>query len=163
VYAEWSTTSQPAEQIVTTDGYKPAVLGQHYFISNPAGSGSNVPKFDFTSAFYNGNPNAFAVGSKVGDVVSPDNTKYIDWLMLNVASGKLASQIFRVDTVEGQAASSVRRFCAAVFFGLDLTGLSFSARLGTPLLPSTPPSTVCSSFPAHKSETYYQIPRLLRY
>jgi len=82
------------------------ILGQHYFIPNPSGTGANVPKFDFSSAFFNGNPDAFVVASKVGDIPSPQGAAQVDWLSLNSTAGKLATQVFRVDTVAGQDKAS---------------------------------------------------------
>jgi len=82
------------------------ILGQHYFIANPSGTGANVPKFDFTSAHFNGNPNAFVVASKVGDIPSPQGAAQVDWLKLNATAGELATEVFRVNTVAGQDTAS---------------------------------------------------------
>ncbi|KAI0052115.1 hypothetical protein FA95DRAFT_1569480 [Auriscalpium vulgare] len=80
-------------------------LGQHYFITNAAGGLS--PKFDFTSTGKtSGNPNAYVVAAKVGDLPSPTGPQDVDWLELNGTAGKLASQVFRVNTKAGQPPSS---------------------------------------------------------
>ncbi|KAJ7171356.1 hypothetical protein C8R46DRAFT_1175693 [Mycena filopes] len=84
------------------------LLGFHYFI--PAASGTGLsPKWDFTSTGANaGNANAFFVGSKVGDITDPTGNAAVnvDWLALNKLSGSLATQVFRVDTVNGQPPTS---------------------------------------------------------
>ncbi|KAJ7177889.1 hypothetical protein C8R46DRAFT_888939 [Mycena filopes] len=78
---------------------------QHYFIPNPNGLGSLSPKWDFTAP--SGDPTAFVVAAKVGDVPAPANpATNVDWLSLNAVSGTLAKQVFRVDTVGGQPPSS---------------------------------------------------------
>ncbi|KZV72694.1 hypothetical protein PENSPDRAFT_337436 [Peniophora sp. CONT] len=101
-YQMWSASPQTtAQQLIDAMGTKPVVLGQHYFIANPAGTGANVPKFDFTSGRDAGDANAFAVMSKVGDIAAPSGSSDVDWLMLKTTSGGLASQIFRVATVAG--------------------------------------------------------------
>ncbi|KAF7794782.1 hypothetical protein EIP86_005924 [Pleurotus ostreatoroseus] len=82
------------------------VLGQHFFIPNPAGSGLS-PKWDFTSASEAGNPNAFVVGAKTGDIPDPtDPSVNIDWLSLKPVEGELADQIYRIQTRNGQPPSS---------------------------------------------------------
>lgn len=90
----------------------PIILGQHYFIKNPAVNGTGLsPKWDFTSASEKGHSNAFVVGAKAGDVPAPtDPTDNVDWLMLNDVEGDLATQIFRVQTHGGQPPKSVRLF-----------------------------------------------------
>ncbi|KAI0052122.1 hypothetical protein FA95DRAFT_1602085 [Auriscalpium vulgare] len=83
------------------------VLGQHYFISNP--SGGLAAKFDFTSAGKTqGNPDAFVVAAKVGDLPAPTGPQDVDWLALNATSGELGSQVFRVNTRGGQPPSSCK-------------------------------------------------------
>jgi len=84
------------------------VLGQHYFITNPVTGSGTSPKWDFTSAHFNGDSEAFVVGAKVGDLPSPDGPSDIDWLYLtNVPNeGELATSIFRVETVGGVAPTS---------------------------------------------------------
>nr|GAT61188.1 predicted protein [Mycena chlorophos] len=83
------------------------LLGYHYFVTSPSGSGIS-PEWDFTSTGKNaGNAEAFVVGAKTGDLKAPtDPTVNVDWLMLSNAEGQLASQIFRVDTVNGQPPAS---------------------------------------------------------
>ncbi|KAI0300025.1 hypothetical protein B0F90DRAFT_1912230 [Multifurca ochricompacta] len=81
------------------------VLGQHYFIVNPAGGLS--PKFDFTSSGSTaGNSNAFVVTAKVGDIPALTGHQDVDWLRPNGVSGKLASQVFRVFTKAGEPPAS---------------------------------------------------------
>ncbi|KAJ7635061.1 hypothetical protein FB45DRAFT_743273 [Roridomyces roridus] len=77
------------------------VLGQHYFVNSS--TGSLVPKWDFTSAALAGHADAFFIGAKVGDIPAPDGPPAVDWLMLNNTSGALAQQVFRINTVGGDA------------------------------------------------------------
>ena len=84
------------------------VLGQHYYVPNPVGPGLS-PKWDFTSSGVTaGNPNAYVIGVKVGDLPST-NSSNIDNLMIKAVEGELASEIFRIDTNGGQPPSR----CAA--------------------------------------------------
>ncbi|KAJ6615128.1 hypothetical protein B0H10DRAFT_86361 [Mycena sp. CBHHK59/15] len=46
------------------------VLGQHYFVTSPSGTGIS-PKWDFTSASLSGHPDAFVIAAKVGDIPAP--------------------------------------------------------------------------------------------
>jgi len=86
----------------------PDILGQHYFVTNPITGSGLSPKFDFTSSGRTaGNPNAFVVGAKTGDLLSPDNSKLdVDWLQLSGVEGDLAKEIFRVQTNGGQPPSN---------------------------------------------------------
>jgi len=87
----------------------PILLGFHYFIPSPSGTGL-TPKWDFTSTGkFAGDASAFVLGAKVGDIVAPTNpTTNIDWLALNNAGngGTLANHVFRIDTVNGQPPAS---------------------------------------------------------
>ncbi|KAJ7614809.1 hypothetical protein FB45DRAFT_981623 [Roridomyces roridus] len=85
--------------------HTPLVLGQHYFVPSPSGSGVS-PKFDFTSASLAGHPDAFVIAAKAGDIPSPAGPPAIDWLELNNVQGNLAKQVFRIDTVNGSPPSS---------------------------------------------------------
>jgi Protein of unknown function (DUF3455) len=83
------------------------VLGQHYFIKNTAGGLS--PKFDFTSSGSTaGNPNAFVVAAKAGDIPAPTGHDDVDWLELKNVTGNLATVVFRVFTDKGQPPATVR-------------------------------------------------------
>lgn len=106
-YDAWSaTTGITVEEVITTLGLQPnpAVLGQHYYVPNPVGSGLS-PKWDFTSSGLTaGDPNAYVIGAKVGDLPSSDSSN-IDSLMVKGIKGELASEIFRVETNGGQPPS----------------------------------------------------------
>ncbi|KAJ6464855.1 hypothetical protein C8R45DRAFT_779449, partial [Mycena sanguinolenta] len=79
----------------------PLVLGYHYFVTSPSGTGIS-PKWDFTHS-----GKGYVIGAKVGDIVAPTNpTTNVDWLALNNVQGSLASKIFRIDTVGGQPPAS---------------------------------------------------------
>jgi Protein of unknown function (DUF3455) len=92
-------------------GPSPLVLGHHYFVKNPTPGGTGVsPTFDFRADSQKGNPNAFVIASKVGDITSPvDPTTNVDWLELKAIDGQgsLAKYVFRILTVSGQPPSSV--------------------------------------------------------
>lgn len=88
----------------------PFVLGQHYYIVNPLTGSGISPKWDFTSASFPSNPNAFVVGDKKGDVHAPEDPSVnIDWVSLDKlgSEGELADKIFRVMTRGGQPPASV--------------------------------------------------------
>ncbi|KAF8205293.1 hypothetical protein K438DRAFT_1757278 [Mycena galopus ATCC 62051] len=84
-----------------------ALLGYHYFVTSPSGTGIS-PKWDFTSTGkFAGNSSAFILAAKAGDITAPINpTVNVDWLMLNNVEGSLASKVYRIDTVNGQPPSS---------------------------------------------------------
>ncbi|KAJ7770957.1 hypothetical protein B0H14DRAFT_3096056 [Mycena olivaceomarginata] len=86
----------------------PHLDGFQYFVTSPSGTGIS-PKWDFTSTGkFAGNSTAFVIGTKVGDILAPTNpATNIDWLQLARVEGDLASQIFRIDTVNGQPPTSV--------------------------------------------------------
>jgi hypothetical protein len=89
------------------------ILGQHYFINGS--TGALAPKWDFTSSGPNrGNPDAFVVAAKSGDIPAPDHADDVDWLSLNGTSGKLAAKVFRVETKGGQPPASVSIFQSAI-------------------------------------------------
>lgn len=104
VYDAWSATPDiTVQEVITTLAFlhDPAVLGQHYYVPNPVGSGLS-PKWDFTSSGVTaGNPNAYVIGVKVGDLRSSDSSN-IDSLMVKAVKGELACEIFRVETNGGQ-------------------------------------------------------------
>ncbi|KZT25718.1 hypothetical protein NEOLEDRAFT_335909 [Neolentinus lepideus HHB14362 ss-1] len=107
VYGAWNNTPDavtPLEMNRALSG-NPEVLGQHYYVPNPAGSGTS-PKWDFTSASYKGDPNAFVVGAKVGDLPAPMSKADIDWVQLRATEGELATVVYRVQTKGGQPPSS---------------------------------------------------------
>ena len=89
------------------------VLGQHYFITGSTGALS--PKFDFTSSGPNkGNPQAYVVAAKAGDLPAPNKQRDVDWLLLNGTSGELATKVIREDTQGGQPPSSVSIFQSTI-------------------------------------------------
>ncbi|KAF8914680.1 hypothetical protein CPB85DRAFT_1375454 [Mucidula mucida] len=79
----------------------PTVLGQHYFITNPVTGSGISPMWNFGSA-------GSVVAAKTGNMAAPTGSNDVDWLALNAVEGQgtLASQIFRVDTREGQPPAS---------------------------------------------------------
>lgn len=113
-------------------GGAPSVLGQHYYISDDT-TGSIEPKWDFSSAAFPGDQQAFFIGSKVGDIPSPDgNVSNIDWVSLANVDGALADTVFRVDTIGGQPPSlDVRSVCMRSMILHLIKYLTSSAQLGT--------------------------------
>ncbi|KAJ6595519.1 hypothetical protein DFH09DRAFT_1134861 [Mycena vulgaris] len=107
-FKAWS--AMPASISATTVGAKiaaPTLLGFHYFVPSPSGTGIS-PKWDFTSTGkFAGNSTAFVLAAKAGSISSPvAPTTNVDWLTLNNVQGALASKIFRIDTVGGQPPAS---------------------------------------------------------
>lgn len=84
----------------------PSILGQHYFVPNPTGSGLS-PKWDFTSESFAGNKAAYVIGRTVGDIPSPDGSTNIDWLYLINVQGGLAQEVYRTNTTGGQPPAEV--------------------------------------------------------
>jgi len=82
------------------------VLGQHYFVKNPFTGTGVSPTFDFRAASKKGDPNAFVIANKTGDVAAPSGPQDVDWLELIGAAGDLAKHVFRIDTTAGQPPSS---------------------------------------------------------
>ncbi|KAI5124194.1 hypothetical protein M0805_005045 [Coniferiporia weirii] len=77
-------------------------LGQHYFATNPfTGTGLN-PVFDFRATSRIGDPNAFTLMNKTGDIPAPTGTQDVDWLELTSIQGSLAKHVLRLDTRFGQ-------------------------------------------------------------
>ncbi|KAH9941596.1 uncharacterized protein BXZ73DRAFT_88107 [Epithele typhae] len=85
----------------------PGVLGQHYFVTNPKTGTGVSPKWDFTSARFQGNKDAFMIGAGNGSLPSPtDPSKDVAWLHVVNVQGKLSDVVFRYDTVGGQPPKS---------------------------------------------------------
>jgi hypothetical protein len=118
--------------LIPAFGSAPPVLGQHYYVPTPnATTTSYSPKWDFTSSGANkGDKKAYAIGKKVGDILSPRGNSSdggaIDWLSVQVIEGDLASQVFRIDTIGGIQPSSVRT-SVYVRCTIHLTDLTLSA------------------------------------
>ena len=90
------------------------LIGYHYFVND---TGTLSPKFDFTSAGpTKGNPDAFVVGTKAVGVPAPNSARDIDWLELKAVSGKVADEVFRVETRGGQPPTSVSFSLSLIFF-----------------------------------------------
>ncbi|KII95406.1 hypothetical protein PLICRDRAFT_48366 [Plicaturopsis crispa FD-325 SS-3] len=87
-------------------GTTPYVLGYHYYVTNPITGSGVSPEWDFTAGKFAGNPDAFVVGARAGDIPSPDGSANVDWLSINAVEGDLANEIFRIDTVGGQPPAS---------------------------------------------------------
>ena len=66
--------------------------------------------FDARSTSHKGDPNAYVLANKTGDLLSPAGTQDVDWLQLTGVQGNLAKTVLRIDTQYGQPPSSVRTF-----------------------------------------------------
>ena len=103
-FQAWDATANAVDvpDMISMFAGAPSVLGQHYYISNGT-DGSILPKWDFSSAAFPGDQQAFFVGSKMGDIPSPaGNATNVDWVSLTHVDGALADMVFRVDTIGGQ-------------------------------------------------------------
>ncbi|XP_006463452.1 hypothetical protein AGABI2DRAFT_144757 [Agaricus bisporus var. bisporus H97] len=85
----------------------PVFLGEHYFVSDSM-TGAGIPKFDFTTSGVNaGNVDAFVLTKKAFGAPAPTGMQDVDWLSLtNIGAGKLADEVYRTDTREGQPPAS---------------------------------------------------------
>jgi len=109
-YTLWfdAPSSVTAQDVISKLGSKPPVLGQHYFVPNPnpaPGSPAISPKWDFTSGAEKGNPEAFVIAAKVGDLPAPSKQD-VDWLQLKKVQGELADTVYRVATKAGTPPAS---------------------------------------------------------
>ncbi|KAJ6506187.1 hypothetical protein C8R47DRAFT_967399 [Mycena vitilis] len=94
----------------------PDLLGFHYFVTSPSGTGIS-PEWDLTAS-----GGATVLGAKVGDIAAPTSpATNVDWLALDNAQGTLAQKIFRIDTVGGQPPTS----CVA---GSDPISVKYTAK-----------------------------------
>ncbi|KDQ58797.1 hypothetical protein JAAARDRAFT_69216 [Jaapia argillacea MUCL 33604] len=108
-YDKWNCTPEVTASDIINDLsgiHNPIVLGQHYYVTNPVTGTGISPKWDFTSASESGNPNAFVVAAKIGDLPAPTGKTDVDWVQLKAIQGDLASYVFRVATKGGQPPAS---------------------------------------------------------
>ena len=98
----WKASPETNPEVVAEFDQESA-LGHHYFITNPVTGSGISPKWDFGDK-------GFVVAAKAGGEAAPTGKQDVDWLALNAIQGDLASQIFRVDTREGQPPASVPKF-----------------------------------------------------
>ncbi|KLO11596.1 hypothetical protein SCHPADRAFT_941911 [Schizopora paradoxa] len=94
------------QDVINALGGDKIVLGQHYFVTNPFTGSGVSPTFDFRAASKKGDPNAFVIANKTGDIPAPTGSQDIDWLELTGAIGDLAKHVFRIDTKAGQPPST---------------------------------------------------------
>jgi hypothetical protein len=115
------------------------LLGHHYFVTTPGGTGVS-PTFDFRADSEKGNPNAFVISAKAGDILAPQDPKTnVDWLELKAIAGQgaLAKYVFRILTIGGQPPASVRSFtcpiqCHFVWLEIPLQCTPGSAPIAVP-------------------------------
>jgi hypothetical protein len=85
----WQTTNAP-------------LLGHHYFV-HPTPGAAIAPEWDFTTTgVTKGNANAYVIGAKDVSVAGAHPTVDVPSLQLHNISGKLATSIYRLATVNGQ-------------------------------------------------------------
>ena len=129
-YTKWES-AHPGETAAQFFAKRHApILGQHYFITNPITHSGISPKWDFSAKGdrFHGNPNAYIVASKVEDLPAPTGPGDVDWLQLKEVTGKLADEVYRVDTRGGQPP-------AACVKGKDTISVKYAAiycKLSTP-------------------------------
>ena len=68
------------------------LMGSHYFATSPSGTGIS-PVWDFRAASAKGNPNAYVLAAKIGDLPAPTGPTDVDWLQLKSVTGALATQV----------------------------------------------------------------------
>jgi len=101
-----ATKSITVNDVIKALGSSFGVLGQHYFVTNPFTGTGVSPTFDFRAASRKGDPNAFVIANKTGDIPAPSGSQDVDWLELTGAIGDLAKHVFRIDTKAGQPPAS---------------------------------------------------------
>jgi hypothetical protein len=113
LYEKWLNGSDftTIHKVIKQLGASPHVLGQHYFVKDHRDHHHHhhhhkkiVPKWDFTSASFKGDKEAYIIGEKVGNVSV--NKTHVDWLSLKSVKGHLADTVYRVDTRWGQPPAS---------------------------------------------------------
>ena len=94
---------------VMEDQHGVTLAGEYYFVKQ---NGTLIPVWDATSTGpFAGNPDAIVFAQKVQNIPSPDGPENVDWVELKKLSGDLATQIIRVETVQGQPPSTVSLSC----------------------------------------------------
>ena len=85
-------------------------LGFHFFQNVTIGGVSGLyPIWDFRGDLLKNDSQAFVAATKIGDLLSPDNsTQDVDWLELTGVQGELSSFVYRVDSHFGQPPKTVR-------------------------------------------------------
>jgi hypothetical protein len=88
LYDAWKEVpaSITTQELISTVGGLPknsAVLGQHYYVPSPTGTGVS-PKWDFTSALFKGNPEAFVIASKTAQTNAPEAATDVAWVCLHI-------------------------------------------------------------------------------
>jgi len=101
-----ATKEITVNDVIDTLGGSFGVLGQHYFVTNPFTGTGVSPTFDFRAASKKGDPNAFVIANKTGDIAAPSGPQDVDWLELTGAAGDLAKHVFRIVTKAGQPPAS---------------------------------------------------------
>jgi len=105
-FAVWNASRSTAIPRLgaSANGCSP-LMGAHYFVTSPSGTGLS-PVWDFRGASAKGNPNAFVLAAKVGDLPAPTGHQDVDWLQLKNVSGELATSVYRTNTRGGQPPAS---------------------------------------------------------
>lgn len=140
LYSEWLSSDETATAFLASGllfSVPTPVLGQHYFITSPSGTGIS-PKWDFTADgdAFEADAAAYVIGAKTGSTNAPNAARDVAWLYLTSVQGSLASTVYRIQTRGGQppaactpgsADISVKyssQYCASLF-------LFFESKRGT--------------------------------
>ncbi|KAF8967757.1 hypothetical protein BDZ97DRAFT_1755842 [Flammula alnicola] len=102
-YRLWQSLPTSPKTLPAANGYP--LMGSHFFATSPSGTGIS-PVWDFRGASAKGNPDAFVLAAKIGDLPAPTGAQDVDWLQLKSVEGSLATQIYRTDTRGGTAPTS---------------------------------------------------------
>jgi Protein of unknown function (DUF3455) len=126
LYSAWANATDVTVQNLIE--YSPAILaadlimGQHYYVPNPLGSGLS-PKWDLRATErFRGASNAYVIGKANATLPDPYDPKVdVPWVKLDRVAGSIADEIFRIDTVGGQPPASVRFFFwrGGLFYSLN--------------------------------------------
>jgi len=104
-YGAWKACPASIKTLGPTGAGSYPMLGSHYFIPNPSGTGLS-PVWDYRAIIAKGNLDAFVLAAKVTNTPAPTGPQDVDWLQLKSVSGQLATAIYRTDTRGGQPPSS---------------------------------------------------------
>jgi len=102
-FTAWSAAPASTSAAALFASIRAPILGQHYFETNPVTGSGLSPKWDFRADALKGNANGFVDAAKVNQLAAPSGASDVPWVQLASIAGKLATQIYRVDTHGGVA------------------------------------------------------------
>jgi hypothetical protein len=114
----WAATEGVSIQEIIAQEHSidpPSVLAQHYFVTNPLTGMGVSPTWDFRSSGnkkFDGVEDAFIIAKGLANIPAPNAAVDVAWLQVEniggAQGGKIAEQVFRTDTVNGQPPATVR-------------------------------------------------------